>query len=78
VSELVTIFQTSDAVILAMVKTVLDGEDIRFVAQGEGLQDWIGMGRFPSGYNAVTGPVRIQVEVEDAERAREALEGIEG
>lgn len=77
-SELVTIFQTSDAVILAMVKTVLDGEDIRFVAQGEGLQDWIGMGRFPSGYNAVTGPVRIQVEVEDAERAREALEGIEG
>lgn len=31
---------------------------------------------FPGVYNAVTGPVRFQVANEDAERAREALEGI--
>jgi len=34
------------------------------------------MGRFPGGYNAVTGPVRIQVTAENAERARKALVGI--
>jgi len=75
--DLVTVFQTSDPVILVMVRAALDAEGIRFVTQGEGVQDWIGMGRFPAGYNAVTGPVRIHVAAENAERAREALEGIE-
>jgi hypothetical protein len=74
--DLVNVFQTGDAVILLMVKAALDAEGIAFVAQGEGVQDWIGMGRFPAGYNAVTGPVRIQVAAENAERAREALKDI--
>ncbi len=75
-SDLVTVFQTGDAVVLAMVKATLEAEGIPFVAQGEGVQDLIGMGRFPGGYNAVTGPVKIHVEAENAERAHEALEGI--
>jgi hypothetical protein len=54
----------------------LDSEQIRYVVEGEGLQDLIGVGRFPAGYNAVTGPVRIQVTPENAERARKALVGI--
>jgi len=54
----------------------LDSEQIRYVVQGEGLQDLIGVGRFPAGYNAVTGPVRIQVTAENAARARKALVGI--
>jgi hypothetical protein len=73
-NDIVTVFQTSDPIVLALVKNALDGERIPFVAQGEGVQDWIGLGRFPSGYNAVTGPVRIQVAAENADRAREALE----
>jgi hypothetical protein len=72
--DLVTVFQTSDSVVLALVKSALDGEHIPFVAQGEVVQDWIGLGRFPSGYNAVTGPVRIQVAADKADRAREVLE----
>lgn len=74
--ELVTVLQTGDAVVIAMAKAALDAEDIRYVAQGEGVQDFIGMGRFPGGYNAVTGPVRIQVVADDVERAREVLAGI--
>ena len=54
----------------------MDSEQIRYVVEGEGLQDLIGVGRFPAGYNAVTGPVRIQVTAENAERARKALVGI--
>jgi hypothetical protein len=74
--DLVLVFQASDPVVLLMAKAALDAEGIAFVAQGEGVQDWIGMGRFPAGYNAVTGPVRIHVAGGNAERAREVLEGI--
>ncbi len=72
--DLVTVFQTSDPFVLIMAKNALGGAHIPFVTPGEGLQDWIGLGRFPSGYNAVTGPVRIQVAAENAGRAREILE----
>ena len=71
--DVVTVFETSDSIVLALVKSALDREHIPFVAQGELVQDWIGLGRFPSGYNAVTGPVRIQVAAENAGRAREVL-----
>jgi hypothetical protein len=70
--ELVTVFQTGDVVLIALAKAALDAEQIAYVSQGKGPQDWI----FPGGYNAVTGPVRFQVTAEDVERAREALEGI--
>jgi hypothetical protein len=69
---LVTVFQTDDVVLIALVKAALDAEQIAYVSQGKGLQDWL----FPGGYNAVTGPVRFQVTAEDVDRAREALEGI--
>jgi hypothetical protein len=68
----VTVFQTSDVVLIALAKAALDAEQIPYVSQGQGQQDWL----FPAGYNPVTGPVRFQVVAEDADRAREALEGI--
>jgi hypothetical protein len=74
--ELVTVFRTGDAVLLAVAKAALDAEQIRFVVDGELIQDLIGMGRFPAGYNAVTGPVRIRVTAENAARALQALVGI--
>lgn len=74
---LVTVFSTANPVLIAVAKVALDAEQIRYVVEGEGVQDLIGWGRFPVGYNAVTGPVRIQVAAENAERAREALAGID-
>jgi len=74
--DLVTILQTGDAVLIAMAKAALDGQDIRYVVQGDNVQDFKGMGRFPGGYNVLTGPVRFQVAAEDAERAHDALAGI--
>ncbi len=67
---LVTVFQTSDVVLIALAKAALEAEQIPYVSQGRGLQDWL----FPGVQNAVTGPVRFQVAVLDAERARQALE----
>jgi hypothetical protein len=69
---LVTVFETSDVVLTALAKATLEAEQIPYVSQGKGLQDWL----FPGVQNAVTGPVRFQVAAEDADRAREALEGI--
>jgi len=74
--ELVTVFRTDNPVLIALAKAALDTEQIRYVVEGEQLQDLIGLGRFPAGYNAVTGPIRIQVTVENAERARNTLVGI--
>ena len=74
--ELVTVFRTGDAVQIAVAKAALDAEQIRYVVEGELIQDLIGMGRFPAGYNAVTGPVRIRVTAENAEQALKALAGI--
>jgi hypothetical protein len=69
---LATVFETSDVVLIALAKAALEAEQIPYVSQGKGLQDWI----FPGVNNAVTGPVRFQVAAEDAERARQALEDL--
>ena len=37
----------------------------------------MGLGRFPGGFNVVTGPVKILVAADDAERARNALADID-
>jgi len=72
-SALVTVYESSDLALFAMAKAALDGAGIRYVAQGEGIQDLFGMGRLGTGYNMITGPPRIRVTTEDAERAREIL-----
>jgi hypothetical protein len=71
-SALITILETDDVVLIAVAKAALEAEGIPYISQGKGFQDWL----FPGGYNPVTGPVRFQVATEDAERAREILEGI--
>ncbi|HEV8400568.1 MAG TPA: DUF2007 domain-containing protein [Gemmatimonadales bacterium] len=70
---LVTVFESADLALLAMVKVELRQAGIRYVAQSEGLQDLFGVGRLFSAYNFVTGPPRIRVTPEDAEHARDLL-----
>ena len=71
--NLTIVFQTGDAVVLALAKAALDAAEIPFVTQGEGVQDLLGIGRMPGGFNLATGPVRLHVAAGDVERAREAL-----
>jgi len=75
--ELVTVFQTGNPMALALAKGALESAGIPFVSEGEGLQDLIGLGRFPGGFNVAAGPVKIHVDVRDAESAREVLADIE-
>ncbi len=76
-TDLVLVFQSGDPIALALAKGALESAEIAFVTQGEGLQDLIGLGRFPGGFNVVTGPVKILVDAGDADRARDALTDIE-
>src|SRR5438477_13108227 len=76
-TDLVLVFQSGDPIALALAKGALESAEIAFVTQGEGLQDLIGLGRFPGGFNVAAGPVKIHVDVRDAESAREVLADIE-
>ena len=71
--DLITVFRSGDFTLFTLAKAALDGAGIRYVAQGEGVQDLFGMGRLFSGYNLITGAPSIRVSTEDAERARELL-----
>ena len=72
-SDLVTVFESSDVALFALAKAALDQAGIRYVSQSEGTQDLFGMGRLFGGYNHLIGPPRIRVTLENAARAREVL-----
>ena len=75
--KFITVYQTGDYGFLAFAKSILQSEGIPYYFKGEGLQDLDGAGRLGTGFNPLFGPVEIQVDENDAEKAREILEQIE-
>jgi hypothetical protein len=71
--DLVTVLETGDAALLAVAKSLLDAEGIECFAQGEGVQEFVGLGRMGLGSNLATGRVFLQVAPADAEAARALL-----
>jgi hypothetical protein len=74
--RLVTVFETGNEAVVAVVKSLLDEAKIRYLAQGEGVQDLFGVGVIGTGFNPITGPVVFQVMPEDAEYAQELLKDV--
>jgi hypothetical protein len=74
--ELVAIFSTGDAGLIAIVKSILEGEGIDYLVRDEGVQDLLGAGRLSAGFNYVTGPAQFMVRSADAERASELLNAL--
>jgi hypothetical protein len=74
--ELVTVFAAADAGVIAVAKSLLEGEEIDFFVRGEGLQDLFGFGRL-MGFNPVPGAAQFCVRAEDEARARALLEDLE-
>jgi len=72
-AELVRVFVTGDAGLIAIAHSLLEGEHIDYFVRGEGLQDLFGLGRATS-YNFAMGPAEFWVRAEDAENARVLLE----
>lgn len=75
--ELVPAFESWNGARVMLARALLDSAGIPFVTQGETVQDYIGAGRFPGGYNLATGPVRFLVERRDLEDATLVLRDVE-
>jgi hypothetical protein len=75
--DFVTVLETGDRSLLLVAKSVLESAGIRFCARGEGVQDLFALGRMGTGFNPLTGPVRLEVEPERADEARALLEKTE-
>lgn len=73
--ELVPVLATGDAGIIAVAKSLLEGEEIDYFVRGDGLQDMFGYGRLTS-YSFVVGPAEFLVRAEDVDHARELLQGL--
>ena len=71
-ADLVTVLNAADEVEVSLATSLLETAQIRHLAKGEGLQDLFGIGRV-GGFNAMVGPVEIQVLPEDAHAARKVL-----
>jgi hypothetical protein len=73
----VTVYKTGDPAFIAFAKSILGSEGINYYFKGEGIQDLFAGGRLGTGYNPVIGPVEIQVDEKDVEKAKELLNQIE-
>ncbi|HQY19832.1 MAG TPA: DUF2007 domain-containing protein [Ignavibacteria bacterium] len=76
--KLVTVYETGNEAVVAVIKSVLDEAGIRYLAKGEGVQDLFGVGILGTGFNPITGPVQFRVMPEDQEYATELLKDIDG
>jgi len=74
-AELVCVLATGDAGLIAVAKSLLEGEEIDYLVRGEGLQDLFGLGRI-TGFSFAMGPAEFWVRADDAERARALLKDL--
>jgi hypothetical protein len=75
--ELVTVFRSGDPGRIALAKSILQSASVPFVVLNESVQNWVGLGTFPAGFNIALGPVEIQVARPDADDARQMLGDLE-
>src|SRR4030043_1021816 len=75
--KFVTVYETGDPAYIAFAKSLFESEGIKYYVKGEGLQDLFAGGRLGTGFNPVIGPVAIQVDEKDVEKAKDLLSQIE-
>ena len=68
-SEFVCVFETINVAVVAVAKSLLEGERIEYFTKNEGLQGSIG-------YGAVTGTIEFWVHADHAAAARGLLEDL--
>ena len=76
-AQLVQVFSTGDPGIIAIARSLLEGEKIDYFVRGDGLQDLFGWGRL-TGYSYAMGAPEFWVREEDADNARALLQDLIG
>jgi len=74
-AELVRVFATGDMGVIAIARSLLEGEKIDYFVRGDGLQDLFGLGRATS-YSYAMGPAEFWVRADDAENVRVLLQDL--
>jgi hypothetical protein len=74
-AELVQVFATGEAGLIAIAHSLLEGEKIDYFVRGDGLQDLFGLGRITS-FSYAMGAAQFWVRAEDAENARVLLQDL--
>ena len=74
-AELVRVFATGDMGVIAIARSLLEGEKIDYFVRGDGLQDLFGLGRATS-YSFAMGPAEFWVRADDAENVRLLLQDL--
>lgn len=74
--KLVTVFATGNEAVIAVIKSILDEAKIKYLIQGEGVENLFGVGVIGTGFNPITGPVLFKVMPEDAKYAEELLKDV--
>ena len=73
--DLVPVFATSEAGLIAVVGSVLDAAGVAYMSKGESVQDMFALGRMLSS-NPAVGPVEFYVRPDQEALAREVLSQI--
>lgn len=74
--KLVPVFETGNEAIVAVVKSLLDEANIKYLAEGEGVENLFGVGVIGTGFNPITGPIIFKVMPEDAQYAKDILKDV--
>jgi hypothetical protein len=75
--DLVTVFRTGDAGLIAFVKSLLEGARIEYTTRGESVQNLFGYAHVGMPVDPIAGPVEFQVRPEDVERTRDLLKDVD-
>ncbi len=70
------VLSTGDVLLLELAQSILDSEKIRYVVEGEILQDLVGSGRAGLGYNQAAGPAEIWVSEDRADDVATLLKNL--
>ena len=68
--DFLMVFETINVAVVAVAKSLLEGEQIAYFTKNEGLQGSIG-------YGAVTGTIEFWVRASDAQTARVLLQDLQ-
>ena len=71
--DLVTVLETGSQSLVAVAGSILDGAGIPYIARNDRLQNLFGWGSIGTGFNLVTGVIRMQVPPDREQEARALL-----
>jgi hypothetical protein len=74
--KLETVFETGNVAVIAVVKSILDGSGIKYIVNGEDLQNLSMVGSLGLGFSLALGSMQVQVERKDKSTAQKLLQNV--